>query len=245
MLMLKSILKTFIRSFGIDVVKFPTADPLTVQLKEIFRRENINLVIDVGAHDGGFVRFLRGSIGYDGKIVSFEPTASTFSNLKSKMALDRNWKGFNLGVSDRDGPTVLYTHSERSDFNSILSLKETGARLFDVDLAKSSMENILLTSLITIWDQITTEIDEPRVFLKCDTQGQDAAVIRGAQSALSKIHCIQCELPVIEIYDDMLLMSDALKELKTLGYIPAGFHPVNQAYNGVAAEFDVLFVRAR
>jgi hypothetical protein len=60
------------------------------------------------------------------------------------------------------------------------------------------------------------------------------------------VHVGDCDggSPVIESHDSMPAMSNTPNELKTLGCIPAGFHPMNQAYNGILAAFDVLFFRA-
>lgn len=240
--MLTGLVKSWVRPFGVDFVKFPPLSPIDRQLKEVVRDNNINLVLDIGACDGRFCRSLRGPIGYEGQIVSFEPCKETFERLRSNMKSDSRWRGFNVGVSDVDSGGTLNTY-DRCVFNSVHNLREQDARFYEVDLSKKAVEEIRLRSINSIWNEITKDIEVPRVYLKTDTQGHDHAVIRGAQPRLKSILALQSEIPVIEIYDGMTSMPDMLRFLGSLGYIPIGFHPVSQhhGYGGATPEFDVIF----
>ncbi len=244
--MFTDIIKAWVRPFGIDVVRFPPLPPLARQLKAFFRLNEINLVIDIGACDGGYCRFLRGPVGYEGQIVSFEPTAKTYDRLRSAMSPDPRWSGFNFGISDADGDGILNTYGERCDFNSLLSMREKDAANYEVDVSKKGIERVGLRSIASLWSEITKGMVNPRVYLKTDTQGHDRAVIRGAESQLGSILGIQSEIPAIELYEGMTPMPDMLKYLAGLGYVPIGFHPVNQpdVYNGATPEFDVVFKRS-
>jgi FkbM family methyltransferase len=244
--MFTDLIKSWVQPFGIDVVRFPPLSPLARQLKTLFRVNEINLVIDIGACDGGYCRFLRGPVGYTGRIVSFEPTKETFDRLHIAMHSDERWTGFNLGVSDADGEGTLNTYADRCDFNSLLTMRENDAVNYEVDVSKKSVEKIDLRSVDSLWAEITNGVDEPRVYLKTDTQGHDRAVIRGSEPRLGNILGIQSELPAIELYEGMTPMPDMLKYLVGLGYIPIGFHAVNQpeVYGGATPEFDVVFKRS-
>jgi FkbM family methyltransferase len=244
--MLTDLIKSWVQPFGVDIVKFPPLSPLARQLRAFLRLNEINLVIDIGACDGGYCRFLRGPVEYNGRIVSFEPTKKTYDILHSSMHSDAKWTGFNLGVSDKDGDGILNTYGERYDFNSVLNIREKDAVFYDVDISKKGIEKVVLRNIDSIWNEITRGLENPRVYLKTDTQGHDRAVIHGSEPRLSSIIGIQSELPAIEIYDGMTPMHDMLGYLGTLGYVPIGFHPVNQpdAYEGATPEFDVVFKRA-
>ena len=243
--MLTDLIKSWVQPFGVDIVKFPPLSSLARQLKAFFRLNEINLVIDIGACDGGYCRFLRGPVEYSGRIVSFEPTKKTYDLLRSSMRSDAQWSGFNVGVSDKDGDGILNTYGERYDFNSVLNMREKDALLYDVDTSKKGVEKVALRCIDSVWNEITTGLENPRVYLKTDTQGHDRAVIRGVEPRLGSIFGIQSEIPAIEIYEGMTPMPDMLRYLGTLGYVPIGFHPVNQpdAYDGATPEFDVVFKR--
>jgi FkbM family methyltransferase len=244
--MLTDLIKSCVQPFGVDLVKFPPLSALARQLRAFLRSNEINLVIDIGACDGGYCRFLRGPVEYNGQIVSFEPTKKTFDMLRSSMQSDARWSGFNVGISDADSDGILNTYGDRYDFNSVLTMREKDAICYDVDVSKKGIEKIVLRSVGSMWDEITKGVEKPRVYMKTDTQGHDHAVIRGSELRLGSILGIQSEIPAIEIYEGMTPMPDMLKYLGKLGYIPIGFHPVNQpdAYDGATPEFDVVFKRS-
>src|SRR5260370_38910543 len=118
------IIKSRVNRCEVNIVNRPPLSSLARQLKAFFRLNEINLVIDIGACDGGYCRFLRGPVEYSGRIVSFEPTKKTYDLLRSTMRSDAQWSGFNVGVSDKDGDGILNTYGERYDFNSVLNMRE-------------------------------------------------------------------------------------------------------------------------
>ena len=242
--MLKDWLRSVINPLGIDVVKYPLS-PIGRRLRDFIREQRINLVVDVGACDGGFCHLLRNEGEYHGPIVSFEPTVTSFKALSQKMSTDRNWRGLQIALSDTDGEGVLITFDDNLDFNSLLHLREAGAASYGVDTSKRRSEPIIVRKFDTLWNDITLGIENPRIFLKTDTQGHDTSVVRGAKEHLPFIIGLQSEVPAIELYDGMVSMSDTLKLLRDLGYSPIGFYEVNrpEAYDGLVPEFDVIFKR--
>jgi hypothetical protein len=59
-----SSVKRWLRSYGFECHRSPE--------RQLFRAANINVVLDVGASEGGYATELMAR-GYSGKIVSFEP----------------------------------------------------------------------------------------------------------------------------------------------------------------------------
>jgi FkbM family methyltransferase len=186
---------------------------------------------------------LREEVGYAGTIISFEPCATSFRHLSADRSKDRQWWGYPYGLSDSNHEALLNTFGERGSFNSVLPLRESGARLFGVDTSQKTIETIQLRQLDTVWKEVMRDVASPRVFVKIDTQGHDTAVIRGTVEHMQFIHGIQSELPVVEIYESMVSMAEALTLYKDFGYVPIGFYPVARpaGANGVSPEFDVLF----
>lgn len=234
-------LKTGLRRFGLDVVKFPPPMGLHVHLRRFIHDHKIDTVLDVGAFTGLFCETLRRDVGYTGPIVSFEPCSGSFAALRSTMAGDPNWTGHRIGLSDTEGEAVINIFNSGS-FNSLHRMRTEDEACYGV--AAIETETIRLQQLDVIWHQVVPPSSK-NILLKMDTQGHDTKVLQGVVKNLPNITGILSELPAIEIYDGMTSMADMISQLKNLGYTPLGFYPVNQpgTYNGAVPEFDALFLR--
>jgi FkbM family methyltransferase len=235
-------LKAALNALGVDIVKYPLS-PLGRQLRDFFRNNSINLVIDVGASDGHYCRLLRTEAEYSGPVVSFEPCLRTFQAAQNKMASDPNWFGFQIGLSDAEGEAILNTFPGHEDWNSLHQLRSKGADAYKIN--ERSSEKISLRTLDGMWSEVTRGIDSPCVFLKMDTQGHDVRVMEGSANSLPFIVGIQSEVAAIEMYDGMLPMGDVIKFFDRKGYTPIGFFPVPgpNVFGGAVPEFDVVFRR--
>ena len=97
-------------------------DPAT-KLVELMSRRSVDLVLDVGANTGQFVRKLRRA-GYDGEIFSFEPLSAAFATLQHECSIDDAWTCHNLAIGDTDGDASIQYLGQRSK-----QLALAGARL--------------------------------------------------------------------------------------------------------------------
>jgi FkbM family methyltransferase len=70
-------------------------------LKEVLESRRIDCVLDVGAHEGGFGKTLRG-LGYRDLIVSFEPVESSFEILQRTAAEQPPWVVHRFALGDRN-----------------------------------------------------------------------------------------------------------------------------------------------
>jgi hypothetical protein len=93
MVKMKALAKRFFRSFGYELVTADTAREylLAGNLRELCRRFQIGLVLDVGANEGQYYDFLRGQVMYSGPVVSFEPVPSLARALADRSRRDRRW----------------------------------------------------------------------------------------------------------------------------------------------------------
>ena len=74
-----------------DVVKYPTPE-LDRRIK-FLKNNAVTLVLDVGANIGQYGSELR-SIGYEGQIISFEPTSDAYTKLAALSKKDKKWKQY-------------------------------------------------------------------------------------------------------------------------------------------------------
>ena len=210
-------------------------------LRESFHRLNVNCVIDVGANVGRYSSMLRKG-GYNGRIISIEPLAEAHARLKERAQIDDSWRTLNIALGESDETKVLNIFAA-SDLSSLL--------VQSVDMEKNipgsditGTQSIVVKRLDTIMDQLIDGLDEPRVFLKMDTQGYDLKVVRGGNKFLRHVYGIQSELSVIPIYEDMPDYIESLTFYRSLGFEPTGIFPVtHELTTQHVIEFDAILTR--
>src|SRR5436305_14828945 len=89
--------RNWLRHLGIEVARARCHQAYPVHLDRLFADHRIDLVLDVGARQGEFGRFLRRN-GYRGRIVSFEPVCSNYEILTKRTAADTLWSCRNEAV---------------------------------------------------------------------------------------------------------------------------------------------------
>ena len=81
--MLKSIqkiIKKIVQSFGFDIYRLSPSSNSSLQMLKGLNHFEVDVVFDIGANIGQFASELR-SMGYKGKIVSFEPLPDAHKKL--------------------------------------------------------------------------------------------------------------------------------------------------------------------
>ena len=87
-------------------------------------------------------------------------------------------------------------------------------------------------------------IDEPRVYLKMDTQGYDQQVLAGGENMLRHIVALQSEVAVTHLYRDAPDFEVAVHHFRELGFTPIGFFPVAKESDDLGViEFDCVAIR--
>ena len=236
------IIKLCALKLGIAISRYPPPGSFSRHLRDYLSEMKINLVLDVGANVGNYVKDLR-EIGYRGRVISFEPVPATYQKLQQAWQNDPMWSGKPYGLSDDDREALINTHSSGT-FNSLLNLREDAERAFSLDPAQRGQTPIQLRRLDSVLPELVKGTQSPRIFMKIDTQGHDVSVVKGASGVLDMILGMQSELPAVEIYDGMSSMPAALSYYSSCGFVPNGFYPINTFRNlQISPEFDVLFTR--
>lgn len=172
-------------------------------LKHTFSNYDINSVFDIGANIGDYAITCR-ELGFKGDILSFEPHPITFNHLKEKTP-KHNIKLYNIGFSEEAGTLSIYD-SSTSDGSEHASLhKEVLTDLHKRDIIEHKVD------IDTIDNFLTTNKIENIDLLKIDTEGNELAILKGANKALSKIKIIHFE------FNEMNVVSRAFfKDFYTL-----------------------------
>ena len=163
---MKKTIKKMIHGFGFDLHRLnPTSNPTALTLA-VLNFLQVDTVFDIGANVGQFAHELR-SVGFGGKIISFEPLTSAHTQL-SKCALnDPKWLVHpRCAVGDHEG-AILINIAENCVSSSALPMLAAHSSAAE-DSVYVSSESTPLIKLDSVADQHLTE--NSSLFLKIDTR---------------------------------------------------------------------------
>lgn len=235
-----SIIKQALRHAGIEARRYGVQTSSDAQLGRILDYFRIDLVFDVGAHEGQYAKGLR-ALGYHGRIVSFEPQATVYERLVESSRGDPLWEvAPRAAVGDHDGDVAILisAHSLSSSILEMLPLHEQAAPGSGI----VGTERVPVRSL----DQAAPPYfrDAQNVLLKMDTQGYEQHVLKGANGILEKMALIQTELSLAPLYAGQPLFDEMRQTLLGLGFqLYALFPGYVHESTGETLQVDGLFVR--
>lgn len=210
---MKRQIQKFVRSFGYEIRQ------RSASLGDFLRSRAINLVLDVGANDGEFARVLRNE-GYTNRIVSFEPVSSTFTKLQTASMLDEGWSTRNYALGSHSGQATINV-SRDDHLSSFLGTSKL-ANYTGLQIETTRTETVDIKTL----DEIYSEFESSRVFLKIDTQGFEKQILDGGQESLKKILGVQLEIPIYSLYEDNWSFDEAIAYMKNAGFTVSQIHAV-------------------
>jgi FkbM family methyltransferase len=221
-----------LRKAGFDVVRYPAGSEYGQAVGRILR--HVDVVLDVGAHEGEIVGIVR-SLGYTGRIVSYEASARKSARLKQQSAGDPLWTAERLALGEVEEERDLYV-SQESHLTSLLPATDLGKELLK-PLEAPEVERVRVARLDAVAG------DFRQAFLKVDTQGFDLHVLKGAEGILHKVLAVQVELTFVPTYDGSADYIETLTWLRDCGFVPAFFR---QGYRsrGTLFEADCLLRRS-
>lgn len=226
---------------GVEVRRSRPERTLAGARQMLLRERAIDVVIDVGANQGQFASSIRDQ-GWQGRIVSFEPSSDPFARLARNMAGDPNWEGGNYAIGATSG-TVSLNVASNSWSSSIF---ESEPQLLGAapDARVVSVEETQLRRLDEIVGSLFAASD--KLMLKIDTQGYEAHVLRGASGIMSQIEVIQIELPATPLYKSTPLFPELAATIYAEGFelwsVEDGFRDPSM-YRPL--EYEALFARRR
>lgn len=196
----------------------------------------VQVVLDVGANCGQYGRFLR-TIGYRGRIISFEPVRSSFEELSVMADRDPHWTALQCALGEAPGEFPIHVH-ERTDFSSFRPVSSFGRAEYS-GIANPRSEMVAVQRLDDVLPDLGLDPERPAFFLKTDTQGFDLEVLRGASGVLDGCIGLQCEIAVTPIYEGIPPLTEALLQYQQMGFVPIALQPFSWQ-GGRVVEMDVL-----
>lgn len=206
--------------------------------KRLLESHSIDLVIDVGANSGQYGKSLR-SLGYQGRIVSFEPMTQAFHELANSIRSDANWQAYAFGLGESQKDEELHV-SENSISSSILPMlpehEKFAPRSHFIDT-----QVVHIRKLDDIFEEISGNANN--IWLKLDVQGYEDRVLRGAAASIRHITMIQIELSFRPLYADQANLVKIITLLDDLGFTLVGIEPGFMDYStGELLQADGIFL---
>jgi FkbM family methyltransferase len=207
-------IKRILWRMGWDIVQYnPASHPLARRAR-LLKNYGIDLVLDVGANTGQYVRELR-ELGYKGRIVSFEPLSSAVAELRRAAAYDANWQVHHHACGAENGKRKLRV-AANSQSSSFLPMKPEHLQAFPGSGYVAS-EVVEVKRLDTIFGEVAGP--EAKIWLKMDVQGFESAVIEGSSGCLARIHAIQAEVSLQAMYEGETTLMDFLPLMAQKGFL--------------------------
>ncbi len=234
-------IKKALRRIGYDIVRYrPVTDAGLIRRIRLFNHYGVDVVLDVGANVGQYGSQLR-KAGYHGKIVSFEPLSTAFSELQRAADGDSDWKILNMALGDANGSAEINVAA--NSFSSSLLEMLPAHKQAAPDSVYVGKETITIRRLDSDFEQLVGPAEH--VFMKIDTQGFERQVLEGAGSVLGRVCGLQLEMSLVALYSGEFLFRDMWDFLIERGYTLISLEPgFSDPVSGRLLQVDGVFFRA-
>jgi FkbM family methyltransferase len=214
---------------------------LSMHLKSLFQYYGISTVLDVGANEGQYRRFLRYQVEFTGIIHSFEPIPQLAASMEREALRDPAWHVHNYALGTESAETTLNIMAR----NTFSSLRQPELSAPEEFVKSNTIKDQIQVSVRRL-DDIVSDlkgVTDGNVYLKVDTQGFDLEVLKGAQHLLPRISALQFELAIQRIYQGLPSYLETLETVNRMGFDLSGMYPVPHDRPLRAVEFDCVMVR--
>ena len=211
---------------GYDVSKKTKQAKLNSHLSELLKHLDVNVVIDVGANAGQYARRLR-KIGYSGRIICYEPLNQMAAVLEKLAHADPDLI-FRDMAAGTESTSATINISPDTSWSSLKAFSDYGQTRFSSQHRESVPQDIHIERLDADVPPLIKDIEDPRIFLKLDTQGFDLEAFSGAQKLHEKIVGLQAEVAFLSIYADTPRYAESMATYEAAGFETTGLFPVKR-----------------
>jgi FkbM family methyltransferase len=238
----KHLIKSAARRFGLQINRYNPVESYEARLFRQLAVHQVDLVVDIGANDGGYGRGLRAG-GFQGNILSFEPLPEAHRKLLESASKDPRWYvADRQAIGDAEGEIEINV-AGNSASSSVLPMAAA-----HLNAAPQSRYVGTVKSQIARLDSVRHNTLEAacKVFIKIDTQGYEMPVLQGAGKTLARAHGVQLELSLTTLYEGQALFKDVIDWLSQRGFHLWGVVPgFTDPETGRMLQMDGVFFRDR
>jgi FkbM family methyltransferase len=236
----KKLVRSALLQAGYDFHRLTPASNPYFQIAKALAVNRVDLVFDVGANTGQFATNLR-SVGFDGRIVSFEALSAAHAELVLAARQHASWIVHpRCALGDHDGEADINI-AANSVSSSILPMLDRHA-VAAPGSAYVGREIVTMTRFDRVAEPYLEGARRP--FLKIDTQGFEWAVLDGARDMLPRLCGVLCEMSLVPLYSGQHLWKDVLARLEHEGFalwaLQTGF---TDPQDGRTLQADGIFFR--
>jgi FkbM family methyltransferase len=219
----KGVVRSVVRRFGFDVVRYPTRRPrvssasvlrAVAPTAGLLRRPLV--VVDAGARWGvahAWSAFDPGHV----EVIGFEPDDAECRRLKLLYRGRSNVRFVPLALGSERGSRQLYVTADPAAASLYQPDEETIRRR--PELRSATVTGTVEISLVTL-DEWTREAGIPAVdAIKLDVQGAELDVLRGAARTLETVRALELEVEFNEIYHGQPLFADIDRFVRASGFV--------------------------
>ncbi|GAB5520438.1 MAG: FkbM family methyltransferase [Rhodothermales bacterium] len=200
-------IKRSLRQRGYELHRYPVTQYLADY--------RIDTILDVGANIGQYGQEMR-ALGFEGRLISFEPIPSVYETLKASAEADPRWEThpYALGTIAK---TTTINISGTTPSSSLLDMLPTHTDALQAS-AYVGTADIEVQRLDALYPTLCQPSD--RVMLKIDTQGYTMHVLEGATGVLDQITGLEIELSLQPLYAGEPLIEEVIAYLRERGFTP-------------------------
>ena len=234
-------LRRALRRAGLDLVRYAPEAVAEVRLVRLWSRLGIERVLDVGANEGQFGRFVR-EAGYRGQLISYEPVAAAFARLQRSARGHPNWSVVQAALGAEAGRRRINV-SANDQISSFLPILDSEAHTIPQSAAQAA-ETVQVVTLAEVLAGSTVEVLR-RTALKLDVQGVEREVLAGGGALTAELGCIYTEMTLQPFYRGEPGFREMFDHLSGLGFRCAGLTPgYTDPQSFEMRQVDGVFVRA-
>jgi len=238
----KNATRATLRAAGFDIIRYKPHCSPEAALAKMLRHHRIDILVDVGANEGQYAQLIR-QIGFDGRIISFEPLRVAHQRLEMAASRDPMWNvAPRIALGDQEGEVEINVASNGGASSSILRMLDAHKRAAP-EVKYIGSETVSISRLDRVARTFLGD-DSQKIFLKLDVQGYEMQVLRGSEGLLDRIVGAQLEVSLAPLYEGQPLLASVGDYMSSKGFEIWGIVPgfVDDS-SGRMLQLDVIFFR--